>query len=38
MSVELTWPQILAWRLRRQHVSEPDAADAVAVARRVCGV
>lgn len=34
----MTWPQILAWRLRRQFVSEGGASDAVAVARRLCGV
>ncbi|MDX3109386.1 winged helix DNA-binding domain-containing protein [Nonomuraea angiospora] len=38
MTTKLTWPQILAWRLRRQFVSEPDAPDPVAVARRLCGV
>ncbi|MET7330546.1 winged helix DNA-binding domain-containing protein [Nonomuraea sp. NPDC005650] len=37
-TAKLTWPQILAWRLRRQFVSEPDAPDPVAVARRLCGV
>ncbi|MEQ4719987.1 crosslink repair DNA glycosylase YcaQ family protein [Nonomuraea sp. B19D2] len=38
MTTKVTWPQILAWRLRRQFVSQSDAADAVAVARRLCGV
>ncbi|MFI7637599.1 DNA glycosylase AlkZ-like family protein [Nonomuraea sp. NPDC049400] len=38
MTTKVTWPQILAWRLRRQFVSGSDAADAVAVARRLCGV
>ncbi|MEV0229742.1 winged helix DNA-binding domain-containing protein [Nonomuraea sp. NPDC050786] len=38
MTTKVTWSQILAWRLRRQFVSEPDAPDAVAVARRLCGV
>lgn len=34
----LTWSQILSWRLRRQFVSAADGPDAVAVARRLCGV
>ncbi|WP_228010515.1 DNA glycosylase AlkZ-like family protein [Nonomuraea phyllanthi] len=38
MTTKVTWPQILAWRLRRQFVSEGGASDAVAVARRLCGV
>ncbi|WP_245765466.1 winged helix DNA-binding domain-containing protein [Nonomuraea jiangxiensis] len=38
MTTKLTWPQILAWRLRRQFVSAADGPDAVAVARRLCGV
>ncbi|MEV0583772.1 winged helix DNA-binding domain-containing protein [Nonomuraea sp. NPDC050310] len=38
MTIELTWPQILSWRLDRQFVSAADAPDAVAVARRLCGV
>ncbi|MGN9845613.1 winged helix DNA-binding domain-containing protein [Nonomuraea sp. H19] len=38
MTIKLTWSQILAWRLRRQFVSAPEAPDAVAVARRLCGV
>ncbi|MBN6057574.1 AlkZ family DNA glycosylase [Nonomuraea sp. RK-328] len=38
MTTSLTWSQILAWRLRRQFVSGADGADAVAVARRLCGV
>ncbi|WP_237110998.1 winged helix DNA-binding domain-containing protein [Nonomuraea sp. MG754425] len=36
--MKLTWSQILAWRLRRQFVSAADGPDAVAVARRLCGV
>ncbi|WP_240506727.1 DNA glycosylase AlkZ-like family protein [Thermoactinospora rubra] len=36
--MRLTWSQILAWRLRRHHVTGADASDAVAVARRLCGV
>lgn len=38
MTIEVTWPQILAWRLDRQFVSGADGPDAVAVARRLCGV
>ncbi|MFI7699145.1 DNA glycosylase AlkZ-like family protein [Nonomuraea sp. NPDC049480] len=38
MTTKLTWPQILAWRLRRQFVTGADAPDAVTVARRLCGV
>ncbi|GAA3584902.1 winged helix DNA-binding domain-containing protein [Nonomuraea rosea] len=38
MTLTLTWSQILAWRLRRQLVSAAGGADAVAVARRLCGV
>ncbi|WP_433431444.1 DNA glycosylase AlkZ-like family protein [Nonomuraea sp. CA-141351] len=38
MATKVTWPQILAWRLRRQFVSDHDAPDAVAVARRLCGI
>ncbi|MEV1176290.1 crosslink repair DNA glycosylase YcaQ family protein [Nonomuraea sp. NPDC049784] len=38
MATKVTWPQILAWRLRRQFVSDHGAPDAVAVARRLCGV
>ncbi|NRQ31037.1 winged helix DNA-binding domain-containing protein [Nonomuraea sp. NN258] len=34
----MTWPQILAWRLRRQFVSRADAPGPVEVARRLCGV
>ena len=36
--MKLAWPQILAWRLRRQFVSAADGPGAVAVARRLCGV
>ncbi|MFD0903057.1 winged helix DNA-binding domain-containing protein [Actinomadura sediminis] len=32
------WEQVLAWRMRRQFVDRPDAASAVAVARRLGGV
>ncbi|MFI7422820.1 winged helix DNA-binding domain-containing protein [Nonomuraea sp. NPDC049684] len=38
MTMELTWPQILAWRLRRQFVAAADGPDAVSVTRRLCGV
>ncbi|QYN38571.1 winged helix DNA-binding domain-containing protein [Pseudonocardia sp. DSM 110487] len=33
----MTWRQVVRWRLRRQLLVEP-AADALAVARRVCGL
>jgi winged helix DNA-binding protein len=35
--VKVTWRQVVRWRLRRQLLLEP-AADALAVARRVCGL
>lgn len=35
--MEVTWRQVVRWRLRRQLLLEP-AADALAVARRVCGL
>ncbi|MFI6594810.1 winged helix DNA-binding domain-containing protein [Nonomuraea sp. NPDC050536] len=38
MTLASTWPQVLAWRLRRQFVSGADGPDAVAIARRLCGV
>ncbi|MGN9785477.1 DNA glycosylase AlkZ-like family protein [Nonomuraea sp. ZG12] len=38
MTIQVTWPQILAWRLRRQFVSGPGASGAVEVAGRLCGV
>ncbi|MEU5862850.1 winged helix DNA-binding domain-containing protein [Nonomuraea sp. NPDC047529] len=38
MTMDLTWPQILAWRLRRQFVAAADGPDAVSVVRRLCGV
>ncbi|WP_308250530.1 DNA glycosylase AlkZ-like family protein [Nonomuraea rhizosphaerae] len=38
MRTQLTWSKILAWRLSRQFVSAGDGPDAVAVARRLCGV
>jgi hypothetical protein len=36
-SVKVTWRQVVRWRLRRQLLVEP-AGDALAVARRVCGL
>ncbi|MEU4575790.1 winged helix DNA-binding domain-containing protein [Nonomuraea sp. NPDC023979] len=38
MTIHLSWPQILAWRLRRQFVSGPGGPGAVEIARRLCGV
>ncbi|SEG42513.1 Winged helix DNA-binding domain-containing protein [Nonomuraea solani] len=38
MTTKVTWPQILAWRLRRQFVSAADGPGAVAVVERLCGV
>lgn len=35
--MDLTWPQVLAWRLGRQFVTSPGP-GAVAVAERLCGV
>jgi Winged helix DNA-binding domain len=35
--VKVTWRQVVRWRLRRQLLVEP-AADALAVAHRVCGL
>ncbi|GLX01853.1 winged helix DNA-binding domain-containing protein [Microtetraspora sp. NBRC 16547] len=38
MTPQLTWPQVLAWRLER-HLVEPAAgSDPVMIARRLCGV
>ncbi|QFG21023.1 crosslink repair DNA glycosylase YcaQ family protein [Actinomadura sp. WMMB 499] len=34
----VTWPRVLAWRMRRQFLDRPDAASAVDVARRLGGV
>ncbi|MEV4165549.1 DNA glycosylase AlkZ-like family protein [Nonomuraea dietziae] len=36
--MNLTWPQVLAWRLSRQFVSAADGPSAVEIARRLCGV
>jgi hypothetical protein len=34
----LSWRQVLAWRMRRQHLDPVDGGDAVEVVRRLCGV
>ena len=34
----LSWPQVLAWRLRRQRLDPRGGGDPVAVVRRLCGV
>lgn len=34
----ITWPQVLAWRLRRQHLDPPGGVGAVEVVRRLAGV
>jgi len=36
--VDITWPQVFAWRMRRQYLDPRADADPVAVARRLCGV
>jgi hypothetical protein len=36
--VSLTWPQVLAWRARRSHLTAPLPAGMVDVARRLVGV
>lgn len=33
-----TWPQALAWRMRRQMLDPPGTATAVDIVRRLCGV
>lgn len=38
MKISLTWPQILAWRLRRQFVAGADGPGVAEIARRLCGV
>jgi hypothetical protein len=38
MVEQLTWDGVLRWRLRRHHLTGDPATDAVAVARRLCGV
>ncbi|MDQ3484257.1 MAG: winged helix DNA-binding domain-containing protein [Actinomycetota bacterium] len=34
----MTWPQVLAWRMRRQHLDPRDGLDAVEIARRLGGI
>ncbi|MEU7892164.1 winged helix DNA-binding domain-containing protein [Nonomuraea sp. NPDC049152] len=36
--MNLTWPHVLAWRLRRQFVAAADGPGAVEIARRLCGL
>jgi hypothetical protein len=38
MTLKLTWPQALAWRLERQLLAPSGTLDAVEVVRRLCGV
>ncbi|WP_068925461.1 winged helix DNA-binding domain-containing protein [Planobispora rosea] len=38
MTISVTWPQVLAWRLKRQFVDPAAGADAVSVVRRLTGV
>ncbi|GAA3440972.1 winged helix DNA-binding domain-containing protein [Planomonospora venezuelensis] len=38
MAISVTWPQVLAWRLKRQFVAPVAGADAVSVVRRLTGV
>jgi hypothetical protein len=38
VTVSLTWDQVLAWRMSRQHVVAADGGSAVEIARRLCGV
>lgn len=38
MGASLTWDQVFAWRLRRQHLEPPAATSAVEVVRAVAGV
>src|SRR5436309_13988382 len=38
MVEQLTWDGVLRWRLRQHHLTGALAPDAIAVARRVCGV
>jgi Winged helix DNA-binding domain len=37
-STNVSWPQVLRWRVRRHLLAAESGRDAVAVARRVCGV
>ncbi|MEV7010314.1 winged helix DNA-binding domain-containing protein [Streptosporangium sp. NPDC051022] len=38
MVVSVTWPQVLAWRLKRQFVDPAAGPDALSVVRRLAGV
>ncbi|MCC5580067.1 AlkZ family DNA glycosylase [Microtetraspora sp. AC03309] len=38
VTLQLTWPQVLAWRLERQFVEPAAGSGPVAIARRLCGV
>jgi len=38
MSARLTWPQVLAWRMRRQLVEPVGKSSVPEVVRRLCGV
>ena len=38
MTIGLTWPQVLAWRMRRQLLEPIGKSSAHAVVRRLCGV
>lgn len=37
-AAKLTWDQVLAWRMGRQHLTALDGGGAVDIARRLCGV
>jgi hypothetical protein len=37
-TARLTWEQVLAWRMRRQHLDPVDGGDATEIVRRLCGV
>ena len=36
--LSLSRDQVLAWRMRRQHLTEPGSASAVELARLLCGI
>jgi len=38
MSARLTWPQVLAWRMRRQLIEPIGTSSVTEVVRRLCGV
>ena len=38
MTASLTWPQVLAWRMRRQHLDPIGHVSVPEVVRRLCGV